>query len=209
MFARSSAALCRAKSAPGCADLLYSLRGRMQRGGVVFVASLAAGLVFSSIANLVLMQRYHQLNAQLRAFEEVPRGAQLPPLRGTGLGDLPLAYDPQQAKRGAVLFVYSTHCGPSNRNWRVWGQLMTEIASENRDLVLVDLGGDTDQLFVQRHRLQGYPVFKRVTAESELAYRLSVTPQTILLNSRGFVQHVWTGPMSAADAQEFNSMIKA
>lgn len=146
--------------------------------------------------------------AAARRFDEIPIGPRIPPLRGTAFNGSPLEFDPQGAKWGSVLFIYSRHCKPSNENWQAWEDLMRPMASEGRDLIFVDLGGTTDRVFVRRHRLEGYPLFIHLSKESSLVYKFPVTPETILVNSIGVIQRIWSGRLSAADVKGIRSIVQ-
>lgn len=155
---------------------------------------LGAFLIFT---NFQLLEQNRNLRRSLRVMERERRleqGSVVPPLRGLDLDGKVVQYGFDTDPRSTLLFVLSPKCGVCDRNWINWQKIIASAREDEYRLLFANI--DLERLpeeYLSKHGLVKWNVIDEVDPQSKIDYRIGYTPQTILIDSRGRVQEVWTG----------------
>jgi hypothetical protein len=95
--------------------------------------------------------------------------------------------------RRTVLLVFSPVCAASEAMWSRWRRMVGHLDAHRFRPVAVDVTSTTSEKFIETHGLRGYEVIAAPDPGAVKSHRLSITPQVILVDSRGVVEMVWTG----------------
>ena len=98
-----------------------------------------------------------------------------------------------------MILVFSSMCPVCEENWPAWRQILARVDTGRVRIAAVDLLSGAPDAYLSRHGIKPDWVIRNVEAASLTSYKFSLTPQTLVVDSRGRVEHVWTGPLSAAD----------
>jgi hypothetical protein len=162
-------------------------------------------------ANIALVLQNRELKAQLSqpppTFEAVP-GSHVPDLRGFDELGRPLEVRYGKEPRKTLVLVYSPTCGFCDENWPKWLALVPTLDRAAVRPVLVDVTATSSQAFLAAHHLDGVPVFVQVDPRAALGYRFHLTPQTILVDSTGRVERVWTGVLNDSNTAELEQLVE-
>lgn len=159
--------------------------------------------------NLLLVRQNRQLKAQLAlppAAYELPTGSQVPDLNGFDFQGAPFRLAFGQDPRKALIFVYSPTCGFCAKNWPQWWKLMPGLDPASVRPVAVDVTSTSTAGFLIEHRLNGMPVLMQVEPNARMKYRFQLTPQTILVDSAGRVERIWSGVLSDGAVAELQQL---
>ena len=151
--------------------------------------------------NIALLRQNSALKAQLAAPPigfEAEAGAAVPDLKGFDLSGKPLSISYGQDSRKVLVFVYSPTCGFCVQNWPKWWDVMPAINRQAVRPVAVDVTASSTPAFLAEHRLTDMPVILQVDPMARVRYRLQITPQTILVDTSGKVEKVWSGVLDEA-----------
>ncbi|HEV8432590.1 MAG TPA: hypothetical protein VGR95_04195 [Thermoanaerobaculia bacterium] len=107
----------------------------------------------------------------------------------------------QQTKvdRGApkLIFYMSTHCGVCAHNMPVWSDIARQVGPQHVVFVLSSPAErPAMSAYLAKYGLGGFPA---VTADPKVVDRfyMYTVPKTVLVNSRGKVEKVWRGVVTA------------
>jgi hypothetical protein len=173
-----------------------SLRGRITTVALVAMVAL----------NFYLVNQNRQLAAALlseqgvrRSVTEVAAGRVLPPLTGRNLEGKPVSFAYGVDNRSTLILVFSSMCPVCEENWPAWSRILARVDTGRVRIAAVDLLSGAPDSYLSRHGIKVDWVIRNVEAASLTSYKFSLTPQTLVVDSRGRVEHVWTGPLSVAD----------
>ena len=161
--------------------------------------------------NIALIRQNRELKAQLSQpppTMEVAPGTQVPDLRGFDELNRPLEVLYGKEPRKTLLMVYSPTCGFCDENWPKWLSLVPALDRSAVRPVLVDVTATSTQAFLAAHHLAGVPVFVQIDPRAALGYRFHLTPQTILVDSTGKVERVWTGVLNDSNTTELKQLVE-
>lgn len=162
-------------------------------------------------ANIALIRQNRELKAQLSlpppTLEAAP-GSQVPDLKGFDEQGRPVEVLYGKEPRKTLVLVYSPTCGFCDENWPKWFSLIPTLDRATVRPVLVDVTATSSQAFLAAHRLAGVPVFVQVDPRATLGYRFQLTPQTILVDSTGKVERVWTGVLNDSNTAELKRLVE-
>ena len=159
-------------------------------------------------ANIALIHQNSQLKERLALPSpqmEAARGAQMPDLKGFDLAGKPVEVAYRKDPRKVLLLVYSPTCPFCDQNWPRWEGMIASLDRSAVRPVAVDVTSTSSEGFVQQHQLGSLLVFQKVDPQATVNYHFQLTPQTILVDSRGKVEKVWTGVLNdsaVADLKE-------
>jgi hypothetical protein len=119
-------------------------------------------------------------------------GMVVPALRGMSLQGSQEVIDTRQTGRSALVLVFAPSCGACARNWSSWSKLLQSPVSKQYQIVGIEMTGALDPTYSLQHGLLPQSVLVAVPPVIVGAYRLGLTPQTILV-SQGKIGGVWTG----------------
>jgi len=155
------------------------------------VIALAVEVVFLVIQNrrlqgqIVALMRYRQPET-LKKGDRVPSVALL-----SVSGRLEkLSYGAGVPYR--LLYAFNTRCPACQNTLQAWKQLAAEVQAS---IQIIGVANDslTATVKYQREHSLNYPVFVAADTLFKKQYKISFVPQTILLDSSGTVQGIWTG----------------
>jgi hypothetical protein len=137
------------------------------------------------------------LNAiQMREISKLRVGAST----GSGVQAVPIsAKDPSGASAQiefsgpvpTIVYVFSPQCGWCERNWPGVRALAEQVRGPYR---VVALSLASRGLAAQSEGLGlSFPVYSDPSPESQSAYRMGATPQTLVVSAGGRVERVWVG----------------
>jgi hypothetical protein len=162
--------------------------------------------------NIALIRQNRELKAQLSQPPptlEIARGSQVPDLRGFDELGRPVEVLYGKEPRKTLLLVYSPTCGFCEQNWPKWSAIVPTLDRTTVRPVLVDVTATSNQAFLAAHHLADVPIFVQVDPRVVLGYRLQLTPQTILVDSSGKVERVWTGVLNDSNTSELKHLVES
>lgn len=175
---------------------------QIKRNIVLSFTTLSALLM---IINMLLVQQNRELKAGVQKTDrllEVKPGTSLPSIKGVSAagGKVDLGFD--EAARKTVLLVLSPTCRACKENMINWKALTEKIDRRAYRVVAVSLNPERAKEYLEPYQLGDIPVITEVDPETRAAYSLSVTPQTILIDSNGRAEKVWSGVLAGQSREE-------
>lgn len=164
------------------------------------------------VANIALIRQNRELKVRLALPPpqlEAAHGAQMPDLRGFDPTGKPVEVLYGKDPRKVLVLVYSPTCAFCDQNWSKWQAMITSLAPSAVRTVAVDVSSNSSEVFIQQHQLVGLPVFQKVDPQATVNYRFQLTPQTILVDSTGKVEKVWTGVLNDSALAEIKQLSDA
>lgn len=164
------------------------------------------------VTNIALIRQNRELKARLALPPpqlEAAHGAQMPDLRGFDPTGKPVEVLYGKDPRKVLVLVYSPTCAFCDQNWSKWQAMITSLAPSAVRTVAVDVSSNSSEVFIQQHQLVGLPVFQKVDPQATVNYRFQLTPQTILVDSTGKVEKVWTGVLNDSALAEIKQLSDA
>lgn len=155
--------------------------------------------------NIALIQQNRELKARLAVpppLLQVPAGTQMPDLQGFDPDGKPVELHYGKDQRQVLVFVFSPTCPFCEQNWPKWEQVIASLDPSRVRPAGVDVSSTATDNFISRHRMAAMPVFVKVDPAVRMSYRFQLTPQTILLDSAGKVEKVWTGVLNDSSMAE-------
>lgn len=155
--------------------------------------------------NIALVRQNRQLKAQISLPPpalELPAGESVPDLKGFDLSGEPIEVDYGKDPHKVLVFVFSPTCNFCTQNWPKWWDVMSSLNRDAVRPVAVDVTSSTTAVFVAEHKLKDIAVMNQVDPGARMRYRFQLTPQTILIDSNGKVEKVWTGVLNDAAVEE-------
>lgn len=175
---------------------------QIKRKIVLTFTTLSAVLM---VMNLLLVQQNRELKASTRRSDrplEVHPGTKLPPLKGVAASGDKVVFGFDDPARKTVLLVLSPTCRPCQENMVNWKAMVKRLDKQSYRVIAVSLKPDQAKEYVESHQLDNIPVITEVDPETKAAYSLSATPQTILLDSNGEAEKVWSGILAGQKREE-------
>lgn len=179
----------------------------MKSKTIVALCILTIGMI---IMNCVLLKQNLNLKAQL---DERQRSMVLKP--GTMLNELEgndvdgnqyvLSYGSNRPK--TVLLVFSPLCGYCTQNLKNWRALYEGLDRKAFRVVAVSTISDGVKEYMSSHEFNIAPVISDVAPKKKVEYEMTVTPQTILIDSDGRVESVWAGVLDQQDKRQIEAAV--
>jgi len=160
-------------------------------------------LVVSMSANVALMRVNRRLSAELTSKSSVPRGMVLPALVGNEISGKPATIEVRNTSVPTVLFIFSPVCSYCAQNWHNWSAMIASQKQGSWRPVFINVGIPSTPLFQRAHELDQFTTLEKVTAGTALAYRMTVTPETMVLNTQGKVVQDWAGVLPSEVVSAF------
>lgn len=163
---------------------------------VLNIVTIILGL-FLVFANFKLLEANRALRGELQAAQRkqaLEPGSVVPPLRGVDSDGELVQYGFDTEPRSTLLFILSPKCGVCDKNWGNWQEIITSVPEGKYRLLFANL--DIEPLpkaYIKLHGFSEYGVIDQIDPQSKIDYQTGYTPQTILIDSEGRVQQVWTG----------------
>ena len=168
---------------------------------VLFVLLLLALLVIN--AALIIQNR------SLRSFQVIANrtglkaGSVAPTLAGLDIDGNKLAFafgGNNHVK--SILFVLSPRCAYCEKNMSNWKAITNRIDSKSYRIIAVSLVSEGLKEYLEKHQMAGISVIAELDPRSTEAYGFNLTPQTLLIDSDGRVENIWTGILEPNDLRE-------
>ncbi len=160
-------------------------------GACIFLLLVSNGIMF--LGNRRLVDTITDIHSQI----DLPLGAKMPALHGKTLDNADVAIGfGDRDKRGTLLLIYSPACPVCEENWPNWTRLISNKFSSNFRIIAIDLANITRADYIDAHNMRRLMILRNMDPQTILAYRLRMTPDTILLNHSGVVKGSWTGVLS-------------
>jgi cytochrome c biogenesis protein CcmG/thiol:disulfide interchange protein DsbE len=156
--------------------------------------ALAALLLCSVAINVMLAWRVGQLKnaiTHMKSEGRLAEGTSLPSIAAIGLDNTPVTITYSENGLPTVLYVFTPGCSWCLRNLPNIKALAEHGRNEYRFIGL-SLSEDNLREYVA-HQNFNFPIYSGISHEAVKAYRLSGTPQTIILSPEGRVLKTWSG----------------
>lgn len=181
----------------------------LSRTTIFTFATLAGALIASNAyavyQNQQLQSRYETLAGNTLA---VALGTVVPPLDGAAADGSPLrlAYD---SGKSTLVMVFGPKCVFSNNNWPQWERLLERVDRTRVQIGFVNAASpDTvNEVFVQERHLTTAFVMNTIDPADRMVYRLSLTPQTVVIDASGTVRLVKTGHLDDHSVEEIARLL--
>jgi peroxiredoxin len=170
------------------------------------VIALAAEVVFLVIQNrrlqaqIVLMRNYHPPET-LKVGDKVV-SVNLRSLDGTLET---LSYGAGMPTR--LLYVFNTRCPTCQYTLPIWKNLAAEMPASVQVLAVTSDSLEATIKYQQRHALN-YPVFVAADMLFKRNYKIPYVPQTMLLDSSGTVQGIWSGVLQDSQIVQIREIVQ-
>jgi peroxiredoxin len=172
--------------------------------GLIQVLSLLL-VVGLCIANGLLIKQNSDLKAAIAHLGKQPEflkpGQQVPPFAANSLSGQRQGINYADRDR-TVLLVFSPHCPACELALPYWREINAACARNQYQIFGISLGDgpDTNE-FLEQNGLS-LEAFVGIEAETKDAYKLSLTPLTIVIDNNGKVARIWPGAFSKETKRE-------
>lgn len=162
-------------------------------------------LALSAITNLLLVGKVRELRSTITALKSEHSstpGTRLPPLTAQDMSGQSVTIRFDEIQVPTLLYVFSPSCGWCRKN----EDNISSLASQAGDSIrIIGLTLSTDGL--TEYVADRFPPVKVIRPDSQTmtAYKLSGTPETILVSSDGIVLRVWKGAYSDSTKRELEA----
>jgi hypothetical protein len=168
--------------------------GTPKRSSRTAIAAVAVALAVSVTVNVLLAHRVRSLTyarSATMAEYQLKVGTAVPPIAVKRLGGQQEVISYQGLNQSTVLYVFTPPCSWCARNMDNFKTLLGEEGGEYRFIAL-SLSDDTLAEYVAKNDLK-LPVYSGLSTDTKAAYKLSGTPQTIVVSPDGRVLQNWMG----------------
>jgi peroxiredoxin len=124
---------------------------------------------------------------------EIPPGTALPSIHGVDVNGEKVSFGYGQDRRKTVFLVFSTKCGACKENMPAWQSFLRALDKDSYRVIAVSLKADGVKESIDQYQFNSIPVIAEVDSGDRVSYQLALTPQTIVVDSEGRVEKVWTG----------------
>jgi len=169
--------------------------------GIIVVAFLAVEVILLSTQNRELKNRLAMLLGN-GIYGSLKAGETVPPFTANDINgnSVEITYDNMNSK--TLLLVFSTTCSACERNLPNWSEIASRLKGSSRRVIGISLDApDSTRQYVLENELQ-FTVL--VPAEKKFLqdYKISYTPQTIVINPQGRVKQIWNGVLDSQQKAE-------
>jgi peroxiredoxin len=152
-------------------------------------------LIASTALNLYQMR---EINA-LRRAETLQVGTRIAPIAASDREGRSSRIE-LAGSRQTLLYVFSPHCGWCTRN-QPNIKALTEKVKERYRVIFLSLTDRGLQEYLHTNPLV-FEIYSKPSAEAVAAYKMEITPQTIVLSRDGRVERVWQGAYVGRQKEE-------
>jgi hypothetical protein len=159
-------------------------------------------LTLSAITNFLLVSKVKQLQAtvtSLKSEQSTTAGMRLPPLTAEDMSGQSITIRYDETDRPTLLYVFTPACGWCKKN----EDNINSLARQTGDKLRI-IGVTLSQDGLVEYVANRFPPAKVIKPDSRtiIAYKLSGTPETILVSSEGVVLRVWKGAYGDSTQRE-------
>lgn len=155
--------------------------------------------------NLFLLKQNRGLKQLARSNSEssITVGTKLLPLSGVDNSGEKVEVN-SNIKQKTLLLVFSAACHFCAKNSPNWKEILTKVSSEKIKVVGVAFG-ENGEAFLKKYELENkFSTINLLPGKVAETPPFDITPQTILLDSDGKVEKVWSGVL---DKKSFNEVL--
>ena len=163
-----------------------------------------------TVTNVLLAMQNNRLKIMSAKPErklEIETGTMVPPLEGIDLHGVKQRLSYGQDERKTLFLVFSPNCGACKENMPNWELMLKQIKEKQLRIVALSLDPSGVNNYISRYNLEGITVMSELEPRSRVAYNLVVSPQTILVDSEGRVEKVWTGVIEDKQKQDLEQTL--
>jgi hypothetical protein len=132
---------------------------------------------------------------------EIQPGTALPTLEGFDRSGGKQRIDYGNDSRKTVFFVFSTRCRACKENMPNWAAVIKGLDQNRFRPAAVSLQSDGVDEYAAEFGLNQIPIITEIDPKYKVAYHFGLTPQTILVDSNGKAEKVWTGTLQGVDKE--------
>lgn len=163
------------------------------------------------VVNVIVLKQNWDLKAFIKERSRRPSdlrvGVTLPPLTGTDLSGKEVIVNYGQDRRKTLLLSFAPDCDGCEANMPNWLALLNGVDGSSVRVFAVALIPGGVEEYVKKHSLTSITVIEDVARESRVAYNLTTTPQTILIDPEGRVERIWTGILQGNKQAEVEQLL--
>jgi peroxiredoxin len=151
-------------------------------------------LVVSVALNVMLALKIRELTGMqnaLRAGRELEIGTEVPPITATRLDGRSETITYADSPRPTVLYVFTPQCVWCARNLENIRTLIDRKGGDYR-FIGISLSKEGLEKYVADYQLT-FPIYTDIPKEAGEAYKMGVTPQTVVISPQGKVLQNWPG----------------
>jgi peroxiredoxin len=151
-------------------------------------------LVFSVALNVfftVRVKRLEDAMLTLKGENRLKLGEEVPPIEGKDLEGRPVKLTYGGGDRPTILYVFRPQCGWCERNSQNINALAKQLGDRYR-LIGLSLSSEDLKEYAGTHDME-FPVYTDLPFSVTSAYKLSGTPETIIISPEGHVVTSWQG----------------
>jgi hypothetical protein len=159
-------------------------------------AVLSIAMVVLVVINFMLIQQNRALKTYAgtsKSYTQLQPETMLPPLDGTDPDGKKVSVGYEQENRKTLMLVFSPRCRACNENMPNWQALLKKIDRNAYRVVAVSLMADGAGEYLERYGIDNLITIAEIDPADKATYNLTLTPQTVLIDSDGKAEKVWLG----------------
>lgn len=167
----------------------------LRRLGQLFLVILFVGLC---VTNFLLIQQNRELRATIahKEPEFAKVGEFLPPLAAKNLNGQQATINFKNSEK-TVLFVFAPGCVPCERTVPYWRDIAAVGAHNQYQVFGLSLGDEAKSAAFLASNTLTVETFANLDKGNRDAYKLTVTPITIVVDRNGNVEKIWPGAFNS------------
>lgn len=181
---------------------LLSAGYTISKRGAILLTVLILTLLILNVSLVIQNRNLRTVGTGGTRSISLKEGTMVPALSGLGLDGNKITLNYQNDPRKAVILIFSPHCGYCTDNIRNWQAIAQSLDRKLYRIMAVSITNDGVKEYIAQHSLSDVPVIADVEPKSRVSYEMNVTPQTILIDSQGKVEKVWTGVLEHNELTE-------
>jgi peroxiredoxin len=170
--------------------------------GAILLLLLTLTLLILNLSLIIQNRNLRSLATDEKRSILLKEGSIVPALSGVDLDGNKISLNYQDDPRKAVMLVFSPRCGYCTDNMPNWQSIAQNLDRKLYRILAVSITADGVKEYITQHSLPNVPVIADVEPKSRVSYEMNVTPQTILINSQGKVEKIWTGVLQPGERTE-------
>jgi peroxiredoxin len=182
--------------------VISSLKGKLLSAEafltVLLVCSVALNVFFT-----LRVKRLEEAILDLKGENKLELGETVPPIEGKDLEGRPVMITYDGVDRPTMLYVFSPQCGWCERNSQNINSLAKQLGDRYR-LIGLSLSPKDLKEYAGAHGME-FPVYTDLPFSVTSAYKLSGTPETIIISPEGRVVQAWPGAYTGQFQHEVES----
>lgn len=179
----------------------------ISKRGAILLALLIIALLVLNVSLVTQNRNLRAAGAGGTRSIALKEGTVVPALSGMGLDGNQITLNYQNDPRKAVMLVFSPSCSYCDDNMPNWQAIAQSLDRKLYRIMAVSITNDGVKEYIDQHGLPDVPVIADVEPKSRVSYEMNVTPQTILIDSQGKVEKVWTGVLQHDERTEIEQFL--